>query len=136
MSSSKGMKGLDLPVNMIVIIAIAVLVLVVIAAFFTAQTGGGFGNIALEEAFNRGCATWRSTYNCASPTFTVSGYSLPGQTGPASFSAICAQKVGGAQGGVVDQNAINQCRKLCGCPESTIVIPTGGGPPPPPGTTI
>lgn len=115
------MKGLSLPINMIIIIAIAVLVLVVIAAFFTAQTGSGIGNIALEEAFNRGCTTWRSVYNCGTTDFVVSGYTLPGSTGSALFSQVCSAKTGGIT---------SQCAQLCGCPAGSI---PPGGPPPPPG---
>src|SRR3989338_4007236 len=47
------MKGLELPINMIVIVAIAVLVLVVVAAFFAGQLSGGINTIGASAAY--GC---------------------------------------------------------------------------------
>ena len=63
------MKGMSLPINMIVIVAIAVLVLVVVAAFFV----GGLKplqQIEVENAFNKGCTALRAGYNCAASSIS------------------------------------------------------------------
>ncbi|HIG96899.1 MAG TPA: hypothetical protein HA230_00960 [Candidatus Aenigmarchaeota archaeon] len=60
------MKGLELPINMIVIVAIAVLVLVVVAAFFAGQLSGGINTIGASAAYGSGCNTLRTAYGCDS----------------------------------------------------------------------
>ncbi len=58
------MKGMTLPINMIVIIAIAVLVLVVVAGFFSGWFSSGTGTFKLEQEFNKACNALRIAYNC------------------------------------------------------------------------
>ena len=112
------MKGLELPINMIVVVAIAVLVLVVVAAFFAGQLGGGVDTIALENAFSSGCNNLRAIYNCdpaviTSGTLKVLNYAPAGHqiseytaSGGYPFSGICTAK--NYAPGVV-------CAKACGC---------------------
>ena len=49
------MKGLELPVNMIVIILIAVIVLLAITAFFLMQSGSGMNTIEATRIWTVGC---------------------------------------------------------------------------------
>ena len=112
------MKGMELPINMIVVIAIAVLVLVVVAAFFAGRLGSGTDEIALNSAFNNGCTTLRTVYNCVDPgpgVINVRGYVPSGQSANAysngyPFSgsdSICDRKGFGSSG--------PQCAQACGC---------------------
>ena len=112
-----GKKGLELPINMIVVIAIAVLVLVVVAAFFAGRLGGGSDEIALNAAFNNGCNTLRFAEQCDPARIgnvNVRGYTPPGQTPntngwpflDGSADSICARK------GYTDAA---QCARVCGC---------------------
>ncbi|MBI4170135.1 MAG: hypothetical protein HY514_00430 [Candidatus Aenigmarchaeota archaeon] len=108
------MKGLSLPINMIVIIAIAVLVLIVVAAFFASQTGAGFDTVAVNNAFNEGCGLLRSVnYNC-DPLTTgsiITSYKRPGSTATQGedLLTVCGLKDKNLQG-----NA-NKCAQACGC---------------------
>jgi len=108
------MKGLELPISMIVIIAVAVLVLVVVAAFFAGYFGTGTGAISLESAFSRGCAALRAGYQCL-PENTgkviIADYAKTvndPNKGIYSLQKICEEK-GLAVG---DTNA---CARACGC---------------------
>ena len=112
MSNSKGM---ELPINMIVVIAIAVLVLVVVAAFFAGRLGAGTNDIALESAFNNGCTTLRAVYNCdytRAGDVKVRNYAPPGQTAPTEGWAF-----GGSGGSICDRKGLAdpQCAIACGC---------------------
>ncbi len=99
------MKGMEMPINMIVVIAIAVLVLVVVAAFFAGRLGSGTASIELEGAFSQGCNTLRTIENCASTGFTVIGFKLPGESVDATFDQLCRAKGYDTE----------QCKRACGC---------------------
>ncbi len=128
------MKGLEMPINMIVVVAIAVLVLVVVAAFFAGRLGGGSDEIALTAAFNTGCNTLRSVHNCVVASITSGSIRIPGYAPPGEqvnpngydFSLVCSRKGYSA----------SDCARVCGC---TIGTSSGGfiggtPPPSPPGT--
>lgn len=111
------MKGLSLPINMIVIIAIAVLVLVVIAAFFTGQIFGGETTINREAAFQEACQSLRFTYNCDPDTVNsiTTQYALLGTgTGAkANLMQVCNER----NPTVIQQASSPEraCANLCGC---------------------
>ena len=118
--SRKGfaMRGLELPINMIVVIAIAVLALTVIAAFFTGSIGGGINSITVEQAWNRACTNLKSVQDCSNTNFKISGYALAAggkgivesQSGPGiDFLTVCGLK------GITTTPETN-CIKACGCP--------------------
>lgn len=106
------MKGLELPINMIVVVAIAVLVLVVVAAFFVGRVSPA--DIDLERAFGTGCNTLRALYNCVVDDIrqiNVPGYLPPGAVSADypdgfPFDEVCRAK------GLVPAD----CAKACGCP--------------------
>ncbi|MBI4174829.1 MAG: hypothetical protein HY517_04235 [Candidatus Aenigmarchaeota archaeon] len=122
----KNSKGLELPINMIVVIAIAVLVLVVVAAFFAGRIGGGGDEIALTAAFNTGCNNLRSVHNCIVgdiPTIRVPGYAPSGEAlDPTGypFDRICQRK------GFSNVD----CARACGCSVSGGTTSSGGNPAP------
>ena len=111
-------KGLELPINMIIVIAIAVLVLVVISAFFASQTGSGISNIQFEAAFNSACSTWRSTYNCqlGGLTGVQTSFNFLGQSGGSNLQQLCNFKITGVStGGTGGNVALDACQRVCGC---------------------
>jgi hypothetical protein len=106
------MKGLELPISMIVIIAIAVLVLVVVAAFFSGYFGTGVGSIGLEDAFSRGCAALRAGYECKPANVNlvqITDYKFSASdTAPYhTLAEICTKKNLGTDATI--------CAKACGC---------------------
>jgi hypothetical protein len=105
----KGMKGLELPLNMIVLIIIAVLVLLVVAAVFTGQFSLNVGIISDSTALERGCQLWRAQ-SCQTSLFSsiiIPGYKPGGQDADAPLSVACQRN------GFVDVTA---CRSRCACP--------------------
>ena len=101
-------KGLELPINMIVIIAIAVLVLVVIAAYFASQTGGGFQSINDLKALGDGCQKWLQT-QCSESygAITIRNYRPLGEGTDQSMSVACTR----------NDLTEDQCKTRCGCPK-------------------
>ncbi len=54
------MKGMSLPINVVVIIVIAVLVMLAVAAFFSGGFTQSRSTISDADALNKGCAVWRA----------------------------------------------------------------------------
>ncbi len=104
-------KGLELPINMIVVIAIAVLVLVVVAAIFGSQFGGGANTLTIEAAFTQGCSALRSGYQCNYND--VSNVVLPNyKTSATDTNTHTLQDVCTAKGLGTDPIV---CARACGC---------------------
>jgi len=103
-------KGMELPVNIIVIIAIAVLVMVAIAAFFVTGFWKPVDSINEVTAFSSGCENLRSIYQCKASNVNkvmLAGYSPSGTTNAkCSLGYLCGKR--GASDAI-------QCAKLCGC---------------------
>jgi len=119
----KGMKGISLPIEMIVVIAIAVLVLVVIAAFFVGGAGKIGGATGDAEAFADGC-NQLSLQGC-SPTIDLDAISITGYSEPQKKLTGLTTRTGGLFRAcvnmgrvysIVQTDAITQCRRACGCP--------------------
>jgi len=114
------MKGISLPINMIVIVAIAVLVLVVTAGYFGGAFVGSTGTIQFEQAFSSACTQLRNSYNCdKNEVGRVSVlYQAPGENAATTtyLSDLCRQKLG--KGTVRGGGTVNsaECVKACGCP--------------------
>ncbi|MFC2143448.1 hypothetical protein ACFLQN_03545 [Candidatus Aenigmatarchaeota archaeon] len=108
------MKGISMPINIIVIIAIAVLVLIVVSAFLMNAFGGSSGQIGTEAAFQDGCARLLYADNCK-PTGPVEirianfdPYATGSPLGETLWTA-CKIKFN-------DQSiSEDQCRAYCGC---------------------
>ena len=56
-------KGIELPVNSVIIIALAIFVLLLLAAFFS-KSSGELDKTQVNSAFNQGCSLLSSAYNC------------------------------------------------------------------------
>jgi hypothetical protein len=99
------MKGLELPINMIIIIAIALLVIVVVSAFFLQNFSGNGNSISIESAFSQGCNYLNEVYGCNASrvndvcliSYRDSSYSL---------GYACKQKYA--------KDTLS-CTRLCGC---------------------
>ncbi|MFH0949306.1 MAG: hypothetical protein V1802_02355 [Candidatus Aenigmatarchaeota archaeon] len=104
------MKGLELPISMIVVIAIAVLVLVIVAAFFTNIFGGTVNDINLDSAIQSACSNLQFTYNCNIDRWNevYSMYKAPGKDEEqrTSLEELCDLK----------GMDIKACAGKCGCP--------------------
>ena len=87
------MKGISLPINMVVIIAVAVIVLLSLAAFFM----GGFvhptAKMSDTDAWNTGCGMWRMR-GCKLADvddITILGYDPNGDGKDDSVAVACAR---------------------------------------------
>jgi len=56
-------RGIELPVNSVIIIALAIFVLLMLAAFFS-RSSGELDKTQVNSAFNQGCSLLASAYNC------------------------------------------------------------------------
>lgn len=56
-------KGIQLPVNSVIIIALAIFVLLMLAAFFS-KSGSELDKTQVNSAFNQGCSLLASAYSC------------------------------------------------------------------------
>jgi hypothetical protein len=106
------MKGMELPINMIIIIAIAMLILVIVGAFFSGTFGGTVGSISLENALNQACSQLVTIYNCDDGKLgTISvNYKETGQSDATlkPLSRLCTLKLGSGY-------TIEACMRYCGC---------------------
>lgn len=112
------MKGIELPISLIVIIAIAVLVLVILAGFFSGYFFRQSSGVGLEAAFQDACGRLISVYRCSSAATDLAAIKVNYQaTGAAAATptplfqagatSICSEK------GITD---LASCRRQCGCP--------------------
>ncbi len=102
------MKGLAMPMNMIVIIAIAVLAVVAVGAFFMLSSGGTISDTQSYTVFSNGCTQY------CKPTLyeTFKALNTASETNPA-FAKACVN-LGYVQQGEVNLEA--RCLKRClGC---------------------
>jgi hypothetical protein len=58
-----GVKGIELPVNSVIIISLAIFVLLMLAAFF-GNSGSELDQIRINTAFNQGCSQLSTSYHC------------------------------------------------------------------------
>jgi len=56
-------KGIELPVNSVIVIALAIFVLLMLAAFF-GKSSGEVDKTPVNTAFNQGCSQLSTSYNC------------------------------------------------------------------------
>jgi hypothetical protein len=136
------MKGIELPINALVIIIIAVLVLLGIAALWMSGWGGGSQGVTVEAAKAAACSALMRNYAGCSAIFpkdiTISNFdaNMNGATGAAEATTnfnngalpSCNSATLPAQNGDNLQTlcycyyntktiatAVADCRKLCGC---------------------
>jgi hypothetical protein len=81
-------KGIELPVNSVIVIALAIFVLLMLAAFF-GKSGGEMDRTQLQSAFNQACYQLSSANNCDTEKAKtmMSGYISSGKA--LSFVDVC-----------------------------------------------
>jgi hypothetical protein len=103
------MKGIELPINVLVIVSIAVIVLLGLVVLYFIGFNPFSGSITLTSLKNIGCSNFTLSYNCGNSAIkTTTGIILPVNTyGIATLSDLCTQKFGAP--------TESQCRTVCGC---------------------
>ena len=112
------MKGLSLPINVIVILAIAILVLVVLAAFFGLNFGISSQSITREQALDRACREFRDLNNCVGTFGNVKvKYIEQGYTGTqcTPTNDLCSLDKLCDFSGLDTSGSPSECAKRCGC---------------------
>ena len=115
------MKGIELPINTLIILALAVIVLIVVLFFFLGVWRPGISTVSVEAAKNNACQTLVSL-GCVDPTIVTinnfdannngrndatSGWDFDGNAGGDNLGALCDN--------YYFKNDINSCKELCGC---------------------
>ena len=67
----KGMKGVELPINILVIVAVAVVVLLGIVALYFVGWSPFPATVGLESAKNEGCRQFVQEMRCQGNTWTI-----------------------------------------------------------------
>ena len=99
------LKGIELPVNSVIIIALAIMVLLMIAAFLM---GADVSPSKVESAWSRGCGVLKSTYNCdASKVKDIIVTDITGDAVDDSLLVICRAKFKN------DEASAHWCRNKC-----------------------
>lgn len=108
------MKGIELPVNVLVIIAVAVIVLLGVIALYMSGFIGSTPALNMNVAWNQGCAS--VVRNCAGTaigTDIAVNYDVNGDgkivLANDNFLTLC-QKIYGST------TSIGTCKQKCGCP--------------------
>ena len=96
-------KGMELPINMIVVVLIAVLVLTTIGIFLTSSFGTNANTIQWESLRGSACNTLRYQGNCANTGLQTS---TDTNGAPIKISQVCDHL-----GSVGDE----ACKRMCGC---------------------
>ncbi|MDD5417187.1 MAG: hypothetical protein PHU12_04390 [Candidatus Aenigmarchaeota archaeon] len=111
------MKGLELPVNMLVVVAVAVIVLLgVVALFMTGLTP--FGNVTgLQDAKSQGCSIV-VTSGC-SPNLNLENIAIDNFEGADNLYGLCHDYYGCDALDIDDEDDVIAntacCMKVCGC---------------------
>jgi len=102
------MKGIELPINVLVIVAIAVIVLLGLVVLYFIGFNPFSGSVSLNSLKNTGCSNFSLNYGCGSRGATTSSISLPANSyGVTTLYALCT--------GYLNVSTEAQCRQLCGC---------------------
>jgi hypothetical protein len=111
------MKGIELPINVLIIIVVAIIVLLaIISMFFTPFTTGS-GSVSLETAKEQACRSLVVAYNCGTSTdldkIIVDNYDanddLKENQITDTLMSLCVHKF------QITTGDTSSCRKLCGC---------------------
>ncbi len=120
------MKGIELPISTLVIIALVLLVLLGVLSLWMSGWVGGAGSISVEAAKNSGCSLLMRNYQtCASVNpasiiydstnpccygivdYDVNQDGTTGTPGVDTLQALCGRYYGAP--------TASDCRKVCGC---------------------
>jgi hypothetical protein len=90
------MKGIELPINILIIIAVAVIVLIAVVAMFYPAFSGGGGTVSSDVAKSAACQILVSRQGCTNSAITTSGITI---------SNFDADKSGGFNPGIATGNS-------------------------------
>lgn len=111
------MKGVELPINVLVIVAIAVIVLLGLVVLYFIGFNPFSGSISLTSLKNAGCSNFTLNYDCGRRTVTsTTGIFLPANNynlNPNTLFELCRLYLGTDPSD--DTKAEAQCREICGC---------------------
>ena len=121
-------KGLELPINVLVVVALAVIVLLGIIALYMLGTGGPISSISLASAKQSGCSQLMRSSSCGVAPSTIQvGFDVANTTAvtPDCGKAFCPDgQVNSAD--TLDKlliayysasaTDVNGQKKICGCP--------------------
>ena len=104
------MKGIELPVNTVIVIALAIMVLLMMAAFLMSAD---IKSPKVDNAWNRGCGILRNTYKCDDTKVSSidGGIDVTGDGVSDTLSLICKKKFGQTSEGadITDKFCRNKC---------------------------
>ena len=104
------MKGIELPINVLVIVAIAVIVLLGLVVLYFIGFNPFSGSISLTSLKNQGCSNFSLNFNCGGRGATTSDIILPANSynlRANTLNALCNQ--------YFNATTEAECRSLCGC---------------------
>ncbi len=130
----KRQKGIELPINTLVVVAIAVIILLAVAAFFMGVWTPSAGGMQALAAKNRACGQLMNIgCNDATESDMRSinfdfDYDNSGTTADDNLYGYCKYSYPSLSGGEL----LKSCKKMCGCPGYSGIgtssgINTGGG---------
>jgi hypothetical protein len=115
------MKGIELPINILVIVAIAVIVLLGLVALYFVGFSPFGSSTSLTALKNKACSDFLLNYNCGKNgkmnttdvTLDSNTLGLPANT----LYCLCVQKLGITAADCTTKNAAAEaaCRVTCGC---------------------
>ena len=125
------MKGIELPINVLVIVAIAVIVLLGLVVVYFVGYNPFSGSVTATSIKNKACSDYAMNYNCGRGgtiktnivTLTSNTLALPVN----SLYCLCVKNLGVTTGLAVTANcaytpsnaddvtAETRCEQLCGC---------------------
>jgi hypothetical protein len=109
------MKGIELPVNVLVIVAIAVIVLLGLLTLFMGGFGGFAGTAEQTSAWSKACGSVLS--GCAGDHGDNAVTSIKiGTTTVTNFSDLCIGLGKRTIGSTSLDTTLNGCNHACGCP--------------------
>ena len=102
------MKGVELPINILVVVAIAVIVLLGLVALYFIGFNPFSVTTALDAAKNRGCRDYLNQYPTVCSNWTTVSFTYSGNTSITTFDQFMNQFYGCTDEGCA--------RRACGCP--------------------
>jgi hypothetical protein len=109
------MKGVELPINILVVVAIAVIVLLGLIALYVINIGPFGGFISLASLKNTGCSNFSFNYECGKRGAATSDIYLPENSyglSPNTLLKLCQTYFNVSSNPTTGEG---QCRAVCGC---------------------
>jgi hypothetical protein len=114
------MKGIELPINILVIVAIAVIVLLGLVVLYFVGFNPFSSGISLTALKNQACGNFTLSYSCGSRGATTQSVLLSANSfGITTLFDLCCKKLGMTSATppacTYTAAANTECAQLCGC---------------------